>query len=91
MPALTSGNTVYTNPVAKVMISIPDELLERLDAQAKESGETRSGFLQRLAQRELDADSVSRQKEVEKLLDLLAAEPLGGNAAQIIREERDSR
>ena len=37
MPVLTAGNTVYTHPVAKVMISIPDKLLERLDARAQAS------------------------------------------------------
>ena len=73
------------------MISIPDDLLTRLDAQARANRETRSGFLQRLAERELQEDDFGRRKEVEKLLDLLAAEPFGGNAAQIIREDRDSR
>jgi len=91
MPTLAFGNTVYTHPVAKVMISIPDDLLERLDTHAKSAGETRSGFLQQLAERELGAADDGRRHEVERLLDLLAAEPLGGNAAQIIREARDSR
>jgi HicB_like antitoxin of bacterial toxin-antitoxin system len=91
MPTLVAGNTVYTPSVAKVMISIPDDLLTRLDAQARANRETRSGFLQRVAERELQEDDFGRHKEVEKLLDLLAAEPFGGNAAQIIREERDSR
>jgi metal-responsive CopG/Arc/MetJ family transcriptional regulator len=42
--------------MAKVMISMPDDLLDRLDAQARANRETRSGFLRRLAERELDAD-----------------------------------
>ena len=54
MTTTTLGNTVYTHPVAKVMISIPDNLLERLDAQARANRETRSGFLRRLVERELD-------------------------------------
>lgn len=87
--AIPSGNTVYTHPVAKVMISIPDSLLERLDAQARASRETRSGFLQRLAERELRSDSEHRRKEVEKLLDLATA-PMGGEAAKLIREDRES-
>ncbi len=91
MPVLTASNTVYTHPVAKVMISIPDDLLTRLDAYAKSAGQTRSGFLQRLAEQELGSAEDGRRQEVERLLDLLAAEPLGGNAAQIIREARDSR
>lgn len=91
MSALITGNTVYTHPVAKVMISMPDDLLERLDARAKVSGETRSGFLRQLTERELGSADLGRREEVERLLDLLAVEPLGGNAAQIIREARDSR
>jgi predicted DNA-binding protein len=91
MPILAYGNTIYTHSVAKVMISIPDDLLERLDAHAKSVGQTRSGFLQQLAEQELGSADDGRRQEVERLLDLLAAEPLGGNAAQIIREARDSR
>jgi len=91
MPTLAAGHTVYTHPVAKVMISIPDDLLMRIDSRARAAGESRSGFLRHLAERELEAESGNRHRQVEELLDLLAAEPLGGNAAQIIREERDSR
>jgi metal-responsive CopG/Arc/MetJ family transcriptional regulator len=83
------GNTVYTQPVAKVMISIPDALLERLDAQARANQETRSGFLRRLAERELTADDRRRREEVERLLDLATA-PMGGDAARLIREDRES-
>jgi len=94
MPALTIGNTVYTRPVAKVMISIPDVLLKRLDAQASAAGETRSGFLQRLAERELDAADVRKRQEIEQLLDELRAEFRADeprvDAAQLIREDRES-
>jgi metal-responsive CopG/Arc/MetJ family transcriptional regulator len=83
------SNTVYTRPVAKVMISIPDDLLERLDALARARQETRSGFLQRLAERELQSDTEGRRKEVERLLDLATA-PMGGDAAKLIREDRES-
>ena len=83
------GNTVYTHPVAKVMISIPDDLLERLDAQARANHETRSGFLRRLAERELTADDRRRREEVVRLLDLATA-PMGGDAARLIREDRES-
>jgi metal-responsive CopG/Arc/MetJ family transcriptional regulator len=89
MTAITSGNTVYTPPVAKVMISIPDDLLARLDAQARASQETRSGFLQRLAERELAEGEDRRREEVKRLLDLATA-PMGGDAAQLIREDRES-
>jgi hypothetical protein len=91
MPVLTSGNTIYTRPVAKVMISIPDGLLRRIDDYARSRRETRSGFLQRIAEREIVAANADRRQEVEKLLDLLSAESLDGNAAQLIREDRDAR
>jgi hypothetical protein len=95
MPVLTPSNTVYTHPVAKVMISIPDKLLERLDLRAKEVGETRSGFLQRLAERELEAGEERRREEIKRLLDqvrieLPADDPEAWDVARLIREDRDS-
>jgi metal-responsive CopG/Arc/MetJ family transcriptional regulator len=71
------------------MISIPDDLLARLDAQARASQETRSGFLQRLAERELKAGEVGRRKEIEELLGE-ANLRLGGRGTQLIREDRES-
>lgn len=91
MTAVPSGNTVYTHPVAKVMISIPDNLLERLDAQARANRETRSGFLQRLAERELETADSHMRDEVERLLSEIGPVDLGGvSAAQLIREDRES-
>jgi metal-responsive CopG/Arc/MetJ family transcriptional regulator len=94
MPLLTSGNTVYTHPMAKVMISIPDQLLESLDARARELGETRSGFLQRLAEREVQAAEDRQREEVRDLLGQIAALEPGSeptkSAAQMVREDRES-
>jgi hypothetical protein len=90
MPVLTTGNTVYTHPVAKVMISIPNALLERVDAQASAAGETRSGFLQRLAEAELDAAERDRHGEFERLLDSLDIDLGGADIAEVIRENRPS-
>jgi HicB_like antitoxin of bacterial toxin-antitoxin system len=87
--AITSGNTVYTHPVAKVMISMPDDLLARLDAQARANRETRSGFLRRLAERELDSEQARKRREIEDLLGPPVR--MGGNAARLIREDRESR
>ncbi|HET7053719.1 MAG TPA: ribbon-helix-helix protein, CopG family [Solirubrobacterales bacterium] len=74
--------------MAKVMISMSDDLLERLDAQARANRETRSGFLRRLAERELKSDDASRREEIEDLL----GPPLnmGGDSAKLIREDRES-
>lgn len=35
--------------MAKVMISVPDDLLERIDAAARDGGRSRSGLLQHIA------------------------------------------
>jgi predicted transcriptional regulator len=94
MPVLTSSNTVYTHPVAKVMISIPDKLLERLDARAKASGETRSGLLQRLAEQELENQEQRRREEVKRLMkeieDTFTTDEPHFDVAQLIREDRES-
>lgn len=95
MPVLTAGHTVYTHPVAKVMISIPDKLLERLDARANAAGETRSGLLQRLAERELEEQERQRQAEVKRLMKEIEGTFAKGephfDVTQLIREDRDSR
>lgn len=95
MPVLTAGNTVYTHPVAKVMISIPDKLLERLDARAKAAGQTRSGLLQRLVQREVEVGEEQRRAEIKRLWDevrieLPADDPDAWDVVRLIREDRES-
>jgi oligoribonuclease (3'-5' exoribonuclease) len=86
MSVLTVGNTVYPVDVAKVLISLPDDLLRRIDEYAQRTAETRSGFLQRLAESEIAADNARRKKHFEKLL----GPPLhlGGNTVQKIKEGR---
>jgi hypothetical protein len=81
--------------MAKVMISMPDQLLERLDLRAKEVGESRSGFLQQLAERELQAAEGKRRKELHRLWDEVRIEvpadkPELLDVAQLIREDRES-
>jgi metal-responsive CopG/Arc/MetJ family transcriptional regulator len=78
--------------VAKVMISIPDKLLERLDLRAKETGESRSGVLQRLAEQELERAGGHDREEIKRLLSEIRPLDFGGlSAAQLIREDRESR
>ncbi len=75
--------------MAKVMISLPDELLERIDAFARSRSLTRSALLRDLAERELEADWAERQKRIRALL--ATAEPQGGDNVRFIRKMRDSR
>jgi hypothetical protein len=81
-------NTVYPEIVAKVMISLPDGLLERIDDHLKATGESRSGFLRRLAEAELRASEAEGRKYFEDLLRKATA-PMSGDAVRMIREDRE--
>jgi HicB_like antitoxin of bacterial toxin-antitoxin system len=91
MPVLTAGNTVYPSHVAKVLISIPDALLRRVDEAAGRAGESRSGFLQRIAEREIDESNERLRKQLEAMLDSHPVDLGGKTAAELVREGRDSR
>lgn len=71
------------------MISLPDDLLARIDAHVESEHATRSGFLRNLAERELSADDRRRGARVAELLDA-ATGHFGGDAAALIREDRES-
>jgi metal-responsive CopG/Arc/MetJ family transcriptional regulator len=75
--------------MAKVMISLPDDLLERIDAFAKRTGTTRSGLLRELAEQKLAGDADERQRAIGELL--AKARPHGGDNVRFIREMRRSR
>jgi metal-responsive CopG/Arc/MetJ family transcriptional regulator len=75
--------------VAKVVISIPDELLVRIDAQVKTEHATRSEFLRRLAERELAQEQYQRRKHTEELLGPVTGK-FGGDGTKLIREDRES-
>lgn len=74
--------------MAKVMISLPDDLLGRIDATVRERRTTRSGLLRELAERELEADTESLQERVDALLS--DAGDHGGTATAAVRELRRS-
>ena len=75
--------------MAKVMVSLPRELLERLDRCARERGTSRSGLLRRLAEQELAREEQLRVSRLEELL----GEPgrYGGGAAAGVRQLRATR
>ena len=76
----------------KVMVSIPDDLLERIDRGAAERGESRSAFLQEAARMRLgepDPDLTAALEEIQELFkDIPADVP---PAHVLIRQDRDSR
>lgn len=73
--------------MAKVMISLPDDLLERFDIHARRRGTTRSGLLRELAQHELAASSDARRRRIDELLAM--ARPQDGQATRWVREDRN--
>jgi hypothetical protein len=76
--------------VAKVLISIPDDLLARIDREAKRRGATRSGFLQHAAALELGwPDPSVLDAALKRGRDALAGAG-AFESAKLIREERDA-
>ena len=75
--------------MAKVMVSIPDELLAKIDRNARARGTTRSGLIQKLAAEHLADDDRARLARIEWLL----AGPgrHGGTGTDAVREDRRSR
>jgi Arc/MetJ-type ribon-helix-helix transcriptional regulator len=75
----------------KVMVSIPDELLERIDRAVDEQGTSRSAFLQEAARRELGwPDPGAIDAALERGRAALAGAG-GFEAAELIRAEREER
>ncbi len=79
---------VYPLDMAKVMISIPDSLLEMLDAEAERRGTTRSGLLQGAARRELAVLRRPREALMAELDELSGAWDGPLDAVAMIRADR---
>jgi metal-responsive CopG/Arc/MetJ family transcriptional regulator len=71
------------------MVSFPDDLLARVDAHAQSIGATRSGMLQALAERELDAREATRSDVIDAAI--RSAAPRGGDSVEQLRELRRAR
>ena len=82
--------------MAKILVSLDQKLLVRIDRAARKLGLTRSGYLARLAARELDTEGgpgrdPKVRQAVSELKRLFAAHPLGADPTDVIRQMRDSR
>jgi predicted transcriptional regulator len=75
----------------KIMVSIPDDLLERVDREARRRNTTRSALLQQAALRELGwPDPVAFDGAIDRGRAALAA--LGRfESADVVRRDRDER
>jgi metal-responsive CopG/Arc/MetJ family transcriptional regulator len=78
--------------VAKVMVSLPDDLLRAVDVEASRRGTTRSGLLRDLAEEALRRRSVARATRMAEIRDL--AGPItghGGGVAGLVKATRPNR
>jgi hypothetical protein len=81
--------------MAKVLVSLNDALLRRIDRIAKSRGLSRSGYLARLAERDADRSggpgaAPGVRRALARLDELFAHSPAGDSTAAI-RAERDAR
>lgn len=77
--------------MAKVLISMPDDLLERIDREAERRGATRSGLIQEAAGRELGwPDPAAFDAALERGQAALAGAG-AFESAGLIRDERNDR
>jgi metal-responsive CopG/Arc/MetJ family transcriptional regulator len=70
------------------MISMPDELLVKVDRQARKAGTTRSGWLREIAEHAIENDAEARAERIREFL--ARARPWGeGDSAAWVRADRD--
>lgn len=76
--------------MTKVMISLPDDVLERLDREAQLRGLTRSGLIAQFAD---EASAERHRVRAVKMAQLNSegCKPRGGNSADLLKQERDQR
>ena len=82
--------------MTKILVSMDEKLVARVDREARRLGLTRSGYLARLAARELgEAKGPGSDPKVRQALAnldrLFAENPHPGDITEIIRKMRDSR
>jgi len=82
--------------MTKILVSVDDKLLARIDRAARSAGLSRSAYLARLAARDLGADlgpGAGRQarRAIARLETLFDAQPVEEEATASVRAERDSR
>jgi len=84
-----TGNTGYTNHMAKVMVSLPDDLLRAVDIEAGRRGTTRSGYLRGLAEETLRRKSALRAERMAEIASV--GGPVtghGGAVAELVKANR---
>ncbi|HET8928737.1 MAG TPA: ribbon-helix-helix protein, CopG family [Microbacterium sp.] len=73
--------------MAKVMVSLPDDVLQALDVEAGRRGTTRSGLLRTLAEESLGRRSVKRAERMAEI-SRSGGSRHGGGAAELVKAHR---
>ncbi|TAM56249.1 hypothetical protein EPN52_14115 [bacterium] len=76
--------------MTKVLLSLDERVLRRIDRAAKAQGLSRSAYVARLAQQETASRGLSPEAALRRLDRLFARQP-SGDATAAIRAERDAR
>jgi metal-responsive CopG/Arc/MetJ family transcriptional regulator len=83
----SAKTATYGEAVAKVEINLPEGLLNQIDEYVNRSGETREGFLRRLALTEIAVEGAIQHEEWDKVIG--RSLPADVDYVQMIREDRD--
>ena len=78
--------------MAKVNVSLPDELLADVDALASELGSSRSGLVREATARyvtDLHSEQAARERETAEMRELAERVPEGPDTTELIRRDRD--
>ena len=81
--------------MAKVLVSLEDALLRRIDRVARARGLSRSAYLAELADRDVTralgpGKSAAARQALARVDELLASAP-PGDSTSLVRDERDAR
>jgi hypothetical protein len=83
------GNTGCTQWVAKVMVSLPDDVLRAVDAEAAARGTSRSGYLRELAETSIRQRSqvrAERMAQIDQIDGPLVGH--GGSVSDLVKANR---
>ncbi|MGI8773595.1 MAG: ribbon-helix-helix protein, CopG family [Actinomycetota bacterium] len=80
--------------MAKILVSLDDKLLARIDKAARALGLNRSAYLSRVAAREVDASRgpgrAAARRALRRIDKLFAVNQHQGDVTKAVRQERDS-
>lgn len=85
----------YPEAMAKILVSVDDKLLARIDKAARSLGLTRSAYLSRLAAREVEAlhgpgRAAAARRALRRIDELFVTNKRETDITRAVRQERDS-